>query len=62
VKPSTGQPSSKPSAETVPSGPPHIAQSMLSQFGWPSSQFSCLEPFWQQESGGSVTAQIPGSG
>jgi hypothetical protein len=47
-------------AETAPSGSPQqIAQSMLSQYGWSASQFPCLEPLWQQESGWSVTAENP---
>jgi hypothetical protein len=51
------------SAVTAPSGAPEqIAQQMLSQFGWSSSQFSCLQPLWQQESGWSVTAENPTSG
>jgi hypothetical protein len=50
-------------AETAPSGSPQqITQSMLSQYGWSASQFSCLEPLWQQESGWSVTAENPSSG
>ena len=39
-----------------------IAEQMLSQYGWPSSEFSCLEPLWAQESGWSVTAENPSSG
>jgi hypothetical protein len=35
---------------------------MLSQFGWSSSQFSCLQPLWERESGWSVTAENPTSG
>ncbi|HEV2451939.1 MAG TPA: lytic transglycosylase domain-containing protein [Streptosporangiaceae bacterium] len=36
-----------------------IAMSMLASFGWSSSQFSCLDPLWSQESGWSVTAANP---
>ena len=51
------------SAVTAPSGSPEqIAQQMLSQFGWSSSQFSCLQPLWEHESGWSVTAENPASG
>jgi len=32
---------------------------MLGSFGWSSSQFSCLDPLWAQESGWSVTAANP---
>ena len=50
-------------AVTTPSGSPEqIAQQMLSQFGWSSSQFSCLQPLWEHESGWSVTAENPTSG
>jgi hypothetical protein len=35
---------------------------MLGQFGWSSSQFSCLEPLWERESGWDVTAENPSSG
>jgi hypothetical protein len=50
-------------AVTTPSGSPQqIAEQMLSQFGWPASQFACLEPLWEQESGWDVTAENPSSG
>ncbi len=50
-------------ASYTPSGSPQqIAQQMLGQFGWPSSQFSCLNPLWEHESGWSLTAQNPSSG
>ena len=39
-----------------------IAKSMLASFGWPSSQFSCLEPLWAHESGWNVTAANPSTG
>jgi len=46
-----------------PSGSPQqVAEQMLGQFGWPSSQFSCLEPLWERESGWDVTAENPSSG
>ena len=35
---------------------------MLKSFGWPSSQFSCLDPLWAHESGWSVTASNPSTG
>ena len=35
---------------------------MLSQFGWSSSQFSCLQPLWALESGWNVYASNPSSG
>ena len=46
-----------------PSGSPQqVAEQMLGQFGWSSSQFSCLEPLWERESGWDVTAENPSSG
>ena len=42
--------------------PRQVAQAMLGSFGWSSSQFSCLDPLWEHESGWSVTAANPGSG
>ncbi len=48
---------------TEPSGSPQqVAQQMLGQFGWSGSQFSCLEPLWERESGWDVTAENPSSG
>lgn len=50
-------------ATSAPSGSPQqIAEQMLSQFGWSSSQFSCLQPLWERESGWSLTAENPTSG
>jgi hypothetical protein len=55
--------SARRAAATTPSGSPQqIADRMLSQFGWSSSQFSCLQPLWEHESGWSVTAENPTSG
>ena len=46
-----------------PSGSPQqVAEQMLGQFGWSGSQFSCLEPLWEHESGWDVTAENPSSG
>jgi hypothetical protein len=46
-----------------PSGSPQqVAEQMLGQFNWSGSQFSCLEPLWERESGWSVTAENPSSG
>jgi hypothetical protein len=46
-----------------PSGSPQqVAEQMLGHFGWSSSQFSCLQPLWERESGWSVTAENPSSG
>jgi hypothetical protein len=50
-------------ATSVPSGSPQqIAEQMLSQFGWSSSQFSCLQPLWALESGWNIYASNPSSG
>jgi hypothetical protein len=50
-------------AVTTASGSPQqIAEQMLSQYGWSSSQFSCLDPLWTQESGWNVYAENPSSG
>jgi hypothetical protein len=48
---------------TTPSGSPRqIAGQLLSQFGWPGSQFSCLDSLWERESGWDLTAENPSSG
>ena len=48
---------------SAPSGSPQqIAEQMLSQFGWSSSQFSCLQPLWALESGWNIYASNPSSG
>ena len=50
-------------APAAPSGSPQqIAMSMLAQFGWPSSQFSCLDSLWERESGWNPLAENPYSG
>ncbi len=47
----------------TPSGSPQqIAQGMLGSFGWSASQFSCLLPLWNGESGWNVSASNPSSG
>jgi hypothetical protein len=50
------------SAATPQGDPQQIAESMLGSFGWSTSQFSCLQPLWQRESGWSVTASNTSSG
>ena len=63
AKPAQRAQSARQGAVTTPSGSPEqIAEQMLSQFGWSSSQFSCLQPLWEHESGWSVTAENPTSG
>jgi hypothetical protein len=50
-------------AAPAPAGSPQrIAEQMFGSFGWSSSQFSCLDPLWQHESGWSVTAYNAGTG
>ncbi|MFY9669459.1 MAG: lytic transglycosylase domain-containing protein [Trebonia sp.] len=50
-------------ATSAPSGSPQqIAEQMLSQFGWSSSQFSCLQPLWALESGWNIYASNPSTG
>jgi hypothetical protein len=44
-------------------GPPQqIARAMLASFGWPSSEFSCLNLLWDRESGWNPSAANPSSG
>ena len=55
-------PSSPSPASPVPSGSARqIAMGMLGSYGWSSSQFSCLDPLWNQESGWNVYASNPSS-
>jgi hypothetical protein len=60
----TATPQPTPTATApAPSGSPRqIAQAMLGSFGWPASQFACLDPLWEHESGWSVTASNASSG
>jgi hypothetical protein len=60
--PSASPAPSPPPASAVPSGSPQqIAMGMLGSYGWSSSQFSCLGPLWNQESGWNVYATNPSS-
>jgi hypothetical protein len=46
-----------------PTGSPRqIAKQMLGQYGWKTSEFSCLEPLWYHESGWNPSAMNPSSG
>ncbi len=59
----TAQPTQPATTASVPSGSAQqVAEQMLSQYGWSSSQFGCLQPLWALESGWSVTAENPSSG
>jgi hypothetical protein len=42
--------------------PRQLAELMLSEFGWSSGQFSCLDSLWMHESGWNVFAENPSSG
>jgi len=42
--------------------PQQIAQGMLGSYGWSASQFSCLQPLWNAESGWNVSASNTSSG
>jgi hypothetical protein len=54
------QPATPAAAGPVPSGSAQqIAMAMLASYGWSSSQFSCLDPLWQRESGWNVYAANP---
>ena len=55
-------PTAAPAAPAASGSPQQIAEAMLGSFGWSSSQFSCLYPLWEHESGWSVTAENPGTG
>ena len=47
----------------TPSGSPQqIAEGMLGSYGWSSSQFSCLQPLWNEESGWNASASNSTSG
>ena len=49
----------QPATGAASGSPQQIAEAMLASFGWPASQFSCLDPLWAHESGWSVTASNP---
>jgi hypothetical protein len=42
-----------------PGSAQQIAMAMLGSYGWPGSQFSCLDDLWSRESGWSTTAENP---
>jgi hypothetical protein len=62
-KAATAKAAARKTAASTPSGSPRqIAQQMLARFGWNASQFSCLFPLWEHESGWNPSAQNAGSG
>ena len=63
AQPQPAQSSPPSQAPPAPSGSPQqIAMGMLASYGWSSSQFSCLDSLWNQESGWNVYASNPTSG
>ena len=54
----------RPAAQpaTASGSPQQIAEGMLGSYGWSSSQFSCLQPLWNAESGWNASASNPSSG
>ena len=59
----TAPAASQPAPAAQPQGDPQqLAEGMLGSFGWSSSQFSCLQPLWNAESGWNVSASNPSSG
>jgi len=58
----TAAPPAAQSAAQPQGSPQQIAEGMLGSFGWSSSQFSCLQPLWNAESGWNVSATNPSSG
>ncbi len=59
---SSSQLAAAPVQAAAQGNPQQIAESMLGSFGWSSSQFSCLQPLWNAESGWNVYASNPSSG
>jgi len=49
-------------ASIVPDDPREIAESMLADYGWDSSEMSCLDELWVSESNWDVDATNPTSG
>ncbi len=47
---------------TASGSPQQIAEGMLGSYGWSSSQFSCLQPLWEAESGWNASASNTASG
>ena len=54
--PATRQPAPAVAPPTPSGSAQQIAMGMLASYGWSSSQFSCLDPLWQRESGWNVYA------
>jgi hypothetical protein len=52
-------PVAAPATPTPIGSAQQIAMSMLASYGWSSSQFGCLDPLWERESGWNVFASNP---
>ena len=50
------------SSATPTGSPQQIALAMLGSFGWPASEFGCLQSLWNAESGWNPYASNPSSG
>jgi hypothetical protein len=63
AKPTVAQTTAKQTSTGTPTGSPtQIAEQMLRHFGWSPSQFACLYPLWEHESGWNPSAENAGSG
>jgi hypothetical protein len=47
---------------TASGSPQQMAQGLLGSYGWAASQFSCLQPLWNAESGWNASASNTSSG
>jgi hypothetical protein len=56
------RPSAQPPTAAPSGSPQHIALAMLASFGWPASQFRCLQSLWNAESSWNPQASNPYSG
>jgi hypothetical protein len=57
------KPAPAPAPAPAPTGDPRsIAKALLPQYGFAESQFTCLDPLWQGESGWDLHATNPSSG
>lgn len=61
--PAASTPAPPPPPPAAPAGDPQqTAMGMLGSYGWSSSEFSCLQPLWNRESGWNYQAFNSGSG
>jgi hypothetical protein len=52
-------PAATPTTPAPSGSAQQIAMAMLASYGWSSSQFGCLDPLWERESGWNVFAANP---